>query len=125
CGGLFELPRRVSCRLRLRHRGVSERSRRALAGSPAPIGDRNRHPRANRCLYSFDALCRRLLSPAHAADARNPARGCRSLRPETQRYLDKARLALAHARAILEIELGEDAGRAAYLAALHAAQALI
>jgi len=47
------------------------------------------------------------------------------LRPETQRYLDKARLALAHARAILEIELGEDAGRAAYLAALHAAQALI
>jgi uncharacterized protein (UPF0332 family) len=45
--------------------------------------------------------------------------------PEAERYLDKARQSLAHARAILEIELGEDAGRAAYLAALHAAQALI
>ena len=47
------------------------------------------------------------------------------MRPEAQSYLDKARQSLAHARAILEIELGDDAGRAAYLAALHAAQALI
>lgn len=47
------------------------------------------------------------------------------MRPETQSYLDKARQSLAHARAILEIELGDDSGRAAYLAALHAAQALI
>jgi uncharacterized protein (UPF0332 family) len=47
------------------------------------------------------------------------------VRPETQSYLDKARQSLAHARAILEIELGDDSGRAAYLAALHAAQALI
>jgi uncharacterized protein (UPF0332 family) len=45
--------------------------------------------------------------------------------PEATRYLDKARQSLARARAILEIGLGEDAGRAAYLAALHAAQALI
>ena len=47
------------------------------------------------------------------------------MKPESQAYLDKARQALAHARAILAIDLGEDAGRAAYLAALHAAQALI
>src|SRR6266849_2491121 len=47
------------------------------------------------------------------------------MRPETQAYLAKARQALAHARAILAIDLGEDAGRAAYLTALHAAQALI
>lgn len=45
--------------------------------------------------------------------------------PEAVRYLEKARQSLAHARAILAIELGEDAGRRAYLAALHAAQALI
>ncbi|HEX3685450.1 MAG TPA: HEPN domain-containing protein [Bryobacteraceae bacterium] len=45
--------------------------------------------------------------------------------PEAERYLDKARRSLAHARAILAIELGEDAGRAAYLGAFHAAQAFI
>ena len=45
--------------------------------------------------------------------------------PEARSYLDKARQSLAHARAILDIELGDEAGRAAYLAALHAAQALI
>ena len=45
--------------------------------------------------------------------------------PESRAYLDKARQSLTHARAILQIDLGEDAGRAAYLAALHAAQALI
>ena len=43
--------------------------------------------------------------------------------PEADRYLDKARQSLAHARTILAIELGEDAGRAAYLGAFHAAQA--
>jgi len=47
------------------------------------------------------------------------------MRPEAQAYLDKARQSLVRARAILEIDLGDDAGRAAYLAALHAAQALI
>jgi uncharacterized protein (UPF0332 family) len=47
------------------------------------------------------------------------------VRPEARRYLDKARLSLAHARAILAIDLGEDTGRAAYLSAFHAAQALI
>lgn len=47
------------------------------------------------------------------------------MRPEAGRFLEKARECLAHARAILAIELGEDAGRAAYLAAFHAAQALI
>jgi uncharacterized protein (UPF0332 family) len=45
--------------------------------------------------------------------------------PEAERYLDKAQQSLAHARAILAIELGEDAGRAAYLGAFHAAQAFI
>ena len=47
------------------------------------------------------------------------------MKPESQSYLDKAHQSLAHGRAILSIDLGDDAGRAAYLAALHAAQALI
>jgi uncharacterized protein (UPF0332 family) len=47
------------------------------------------------------------------------------VRIEAQRYLDKARRSLTQARAILGIELGDDAGRAAYLAAFHVAQALI
>ena len=45
--------------------------------------------------------------------------------PEAEQYLYKARQSLAHARAIVAIELGEDAGRAAYLGAFHAAQAFI
>ena len=45
--------------------------------------------------------------------------------PEAGRFLDKAHQSLAHARAILAIKLGEDAGRAAYLGAFHAAQAFI
>ena len=44
---------------------------------------------------------------------------------ETGRYLEKARQALDEARAVAAIELSEAAGRAAYLAAFHAAQALI
>ena len=40
-------------------------------------------------------------------------------------YLDKVRKALDEARAVVKIELPEAAGRAAYLAACHAAQALI
>jgi uncharacterized protein (UPF0332 family) len=47
------------------------------------------------------------------------------VRPETERFLDKARQCLEHARAILAIGLGEDAGRAAYIAGFHAAQAFI
>lgn len=47
------------------------------------------------------------------------------MKPEAAEYLDKARECLEHARAILGIQLGEDAGRAAYLAGFHAAQALI
>jgi uncharacterized protein (UPF0332 family) len=47
------------------------------------------------------------------------------VRAETQAYLEKSRQTLAHAHAILAIDLGEEAGRSAYLAALHAAQALI
>ncbi len=45
--------------------------------------------------------------------------------PEARLYIDKARHCLRHAEAILQIELGDDAGRAAYLAVFHAAQALI
>jgi uncharacterized protein (UPF0332 family) len=47
------------------------------------------------------------------------------LKLETERYLDKARQTLNEARAVIEIDLSEAAGRAAYLAAFHAAQALI
>ena len=47
------------------------------------------------------------------------------MKPETAQHLDKARQALEEARAIAGIELAEAAGRATYLAAFHAAQALI
>ena len=45
--------------------------------------------------------------------------------PEVGEHLDKARECLACARIILGAGVGEDAGRDAYLAAFHAAQALI
>ena len=47
------------------------------------------------------------------------------MKPETELYLDKARQVLSEARAVAGINLAEAAGRAAYLAAFHAAQALI
>ena len=47
------------------------------------------------------------------------------MKPEAAQYLDKARQALNEARAVAAIGLAEAAGRAAYLAAFHAAQALI
>ena len=40
--------------------------------------------------------------------------------PEAERYLAKARLTLDHARTMLTVNLTEDAGRAAYLAAYQA-----
>jgi uncharacterized protein (UPF0332 family) len=45
--------------------------------------------------------------------------------PETGELLDKARDCLSRARIILAAGVGEDAGRDAYLAAFHAAQAVI
>ena len=45
--------------------------------------------------------------------------------PEAARYIDKARTCLSNASANLGIGLSNDAGRNAYLAAFHAAQALI
>jgi uncharacterized protein (UPF0332 family) len=45
--------------------------------------------------------------------------------PEATDYLGKARQCLASARAILAIKESNDAGRDAYLAAFHAAQAFI
>jgi uncharacterized protein (UPF0332 family) len=45
--------------------------------------------------------------------------------PETGLFLEKARRCLLNAGAILKIGLGDEAGRAAYLTAFHAAQALI
>jgi uncharacterized protein (UPF0332 family) len=47
------------------------------------------------------------------------------LKPETECYPGKARQALNEARAVAGIELAEAAGRAGYLSAFHAAQALI
>jgi uncharacterized protein (UPF0332 family) len=47
------------------------------------------------------------------------------LRPETAQYLETARDMLARGQRMCEVGLIEDAGRAAYLAAFHAAQALI
>lgn len=45
--------------------------------------------------------------------------------PETALHLEKARQELDKARAMLGISLSDEAGRAAYLAAFHAAQAYI
>jgi uncharacterized protein (UPF0332 family) len=45
--------------------------------------------------------------------------------PESTRYLEKAQQCLVNARAELAVKLSNDAGRNAYLAAFHAAQALI
>lgn len=45
--------------------------------------------------------------------------------PEARRYLAKAHQQLARARTMLDVSLHEDAGRAAYLAGFHAAQAMI
>ncbi len=45
--------------------------------------------------------------------------------PEAKDYLDRARLLLKEARAVAAIKLLEATGRAAYLAAFHAAQAFI
>ena len=45
--------------------------------------------------------------------------------PEAKEHFEKARQCLARARTILAAGVGEDAGRNAYLAAFHAAQALI
>ena len=47
------------------------------------------------------------------------------MKAETELYLAKARQALNEARAVAGIGLAEAAGRAAYLAAFHAAHALI
>ena len=47
------------------------------------------------------------------------------MKPEAAQYLDKARQALKEAYAVAGIELAEAAGRAAYLAVFHAAQAMI
>ena len=45
--------------------------------------------------------------------------------PEVGEHLDKARQCLTRAKIILNAGVGEDAGRDAYLACFHAAQALI
>ena len=45
--------------------------------------------------------------------------------PEATRFLDKAVRLLAEAQTVLGLGLGEAAGRTAYLAVFHAAQALI
>jgi uncharacterized protein (UPF0332 family) len=45
--------------------------------------------------------------------------------PEAKEHFDKARQCLSRARTILAAGVGEDAGCNAYLAAFHAAQALI
>jgi uncharacterized protein (UPF0332 family) len=47
------------------------------------------------------------------------------LTPEAAAHLDKARRSLANARTMLDVNLTDEAGRAAYLAAFHAAQAFI
>jgi uncharacterized protein (UPF0332 family) len=45
--------------------------------------------------------------------------------PEASRFLEKARKLLTHAETMLGVHLNEEAGRTAYLAGFHAAQAYI
>ena len=45
--------------------------------------------------------------------------------PEAARFLDKAQKLLEHAAIMLRVDLTEDAGRTAYLAGFHAAQAFL
>ena len=45
--------------------------------------------------------------------------------PQATWFLERARTALSHARVTLGVDLYDDAGRHAYFAAFHAAQALI
>jgi uncharacterized protein (UPF0332 family) len=47
------------------------------------------------------------------------------LKPESALFFEKSRELLQHAQKMLAIGLNEDAGRTAYLAGFHAAQALI
>lgn len=47
------------------------------------------------------------------------------MKPEASQFLDIARNMLVRGLRMLDVDLVEDAGRAAYLAAFHAAQALI
>lgn len=47
------------------------------------------------------------------------------MRPETAAFLEKARVFLAKAHGLLEGKWTDEAGRAAYLAGFHAAQALL
>jgi uncharacterized protein (UPF0332 family) len=65
------------------------------------------------------------MARAVATDGRASPRRCGFVTPEAGRYLAKARQCLAHSEAILAIALGDEAGRAAYPAIFHAAQALI
>lgn len=47
------------------------------------------------------------------------------MKPESARYLERSRRLLSEAHAVLPLGLGDLVGRTAYLAAFHAAQALI
>ena len=47
------------------------------------------------------------------------------MKPQTDAFLEKARELLGHAKTMLGVSLNEAAGRTAYLAGFHAAQALI
>ncbi len=47
------------------------------------------------------------------------------MNPETTRFLQKAEKHLERGHTMLNVSLNDDAGRAAYLAAFHAAQAVI
>ena len=47
------------------------------------------------------------------------------MKPQAAAFLEKSRELLEHAATMLNVGLHEDAGRTAYLAGFHAAQALI
>jgi uncharacterized protein (UPF0332 family)/predicted nucleotidyltransferase len=73
----------------------------------------------------FDAMPYLITAYRDATPLRNPARGVGVLTPQAAHFLDKARKLLGDADIMLAAGLNDAAGRTAYLAGFHAAQALI
>ena len=99
--------------VRLRRRSVSSGSNRPLERISPAGRPQNRDSGRDGRIPGSAAFSGGILSRPHPADARDPPRWRRSVKPETAQYLDKARQALKEAHATAGIELAEAAGRAA------------
>ena len=65
------------------------------------------------------------LRGANTADVGHPRPGARAVKPETALFMSKARTCLTDAKSMAAVPPADAAGRTAYLAAFHAAQALL